>query len=187
MAEQQFVSRKIVTVPANDSDYPAPADAAPAAPPPPLSLTIVLGDGNFSFSLAFLRQIVSISASHFENRYFFLTSFDSREEVLRKYPESLSILNEIKKFANAAVYHSIDATKDFREQLVQAGENIFENRHFIETIIFNFPHLGQENARLHSSLLAHVMSCCCNLLEGSDSTSLFCCRWQMSRQSGGKW
>ncbi len=127
---------------------------------------LILGDGDFSFSLSMLKQLqITVQQPKFDLLgcetllyELFTSSFDSEEEIRKKYPESNHILNELRKDKNATVNHDVDATKlehcqVLQDRLVSRGEikNCFTD------IIFNFPHLGKEDCIAHSSLLAHVM------------------------------
>ena len=142
------------------------------------------------------------------------TSFDCYEDVVSKYPESVSVLNSLVKMGGNTglchVRHSINATKNLLEQLddvrnlldtSRAGiaerachssvdanisedidllsnknglniqvkgsilpcnsntENLTATRtspRLFDSIIFNFPHLGVEDEKAHTSLLGHI-------------------------------
>ena len=58
--------------------------------------------------------------------------------------------------------HGIDATKELLTQLGPAAADCT-----FSTVIFNFPHLGVEDARLHGAMVAHVMMRARELLLGS--------------------
>ena len=78
------------------------------------------------------------------------TSFDSREQLLKKYPETLGIINEMVKNERVSVYHDVDATSIAKSKVAE-----LENKY--TDVIFNFPHLGREDCNAHSSMLAHIM------------------------------
>lgn len=77
------------------------------------------------------------------------TSFDSKEQVLTKYPETLSSMRELLKDADVGIQHDVDATS--------LGKSINVCGQHYSDIIFNFPHLGREDCTAHSSMLAHIM------------------------------
>jgi hypothetical protein len=98
--------------------------------------TLICGDGNFSFSLALSKMT---------NEAIWATSYDSLPELLAKYPEFAAIRSQLK-----VVYHGIDACQlPFRN---------------MDTIIWNHPHLGVEDFKLHQRLLAHFFYSCTQAL-----------------------
>jgi len=103
---------------------------------------VYTGEGNFSFSLALSERL---AASTILTVNVTATSFDSYEEVVKKYPESSSIVNKLSKTTNFEVMHGVDAT-DLSSSLC---DRLFEE------IWFNFPHLGREDLRSHIALVAH--------------------------------
>ena len=107
---------------------------------------LILGDGNFSFSWS-LTDKLSTKNTNFK---IICSSFDSRDEVLQKYPESSFFLSKLSKFQNVTIVHGINASTSLKNQLEDkesAG---------INHVIFNFPHIGIENLKLHRCLLAHI-------------------------------
>ncbi|CAM9377103.1 unnamed protein product [Choristocarpus tenellus] len=124
---------------------------------------ITLGDGNFSFSVALARFLLQqrdaspqseeggergeATLSNSRRVTIVATSFDSREELLRKYPESYGITCRLKEMG-VLVLHEIDATA------LGDGDNIVDGGLF-HHIIFNHPHTGTEDMRRHISLLGH--------------------------------
>ena len=106
---------------------------------------LTIGDGNFSFSSC-LAKILMREISN--NDYtLHATSFDSLNELSIKYPESISIINELHSFEFVKVLHSVDATN-----LVKC----LPEQSIFDCIIFNFPHLGTENCLQHSAFIAHI-------------------------------
>ena len=109
----------------------------------------MLGDGDFSFSKALLLGLSSFP--DYSACLFVLTSFDSEAELVEKYPETRGFLKSFSKQSNVIVRHGIDATKSLDHLLQDVTVEFFTD------IIFNFPHLAVENAKLHSCLLGHVV------------------------------
>jgi hypothetical protein len=114
---------------------------------------LVLGDGNYSYSRALeqsleFRQLHSSSPS-LSYDLLSLTSFDSKESLFDKYPESKSILQLLERNSRIQIHFSIDATQSLNSLVVD--EQLFD------TVIFNFPHIGIENSQIHSSMIGHIL------------------------------
>jgi tRNA (guanosine-2'-O-)-methyltransferase len=133
---------------------------------------LLLGEGNLSFSLAlchrFTERCVNTGIVPIDLT---TTVFDSEEEVYRKYPESKSILSRLQKLnANSlsqikvTVKFGFDATKDYSQQLSLATGLPCRQQHKFDAVIFNFPHLGIEDAETHGRMMAHVMHCAKDVL-----------------------
>lgn len=103
------------------------------------------GDGNFSFTLSLVKRLVSYGI----NTNIVATSYDSYEELCRKYPEFLNIKNKLNSYEQVRIVHNINAT-------TLQQYNILESYCYNE-IIFNFPHLSKEDCNAHYSLLCHTM------------------------------
>jgi hypothetical protein len=70
---------------------------------------LVLGDGNFSFSLALVKNLHTPQAIELvsdEDVEITSTSFDSKEKLLMKYPETSGILPCLSKYAQ--IHHQIN-------------------------------------------------------------------------------
>ncbi|EGD73634.1 hypothetical protein PTSG_05342 [Salpingoeca rosetta] len=122
-------------------------------------VVLILGDGNFSFSLSLAdalwgRCISKPAADAFfstntfdisDDLYILATSFDQREELLDKYPETAGILERLQRFSHVQVLHGINAWQ-IQDQLPGVQ---------FDAIVWNHPHLGVEDFRLHKFLMAH--------------------------------
>eukprot|EP01147_Barroeca_monosierra_P004961 gene4961-8733_t len=146
---------------------------------------LILGDGNFSFSLALADAIwgkgTSKSAADelfntdthdlSKSLYIVSTSFDDKEELMWKYPETLGILDRLKKFNHVQVIHGINAW-----QL----QDHFRDVEF-RSIIWNHPHLGVEDFRLHKFLMAHFFHSTAACLAPSGFVSISLVKGQAER------
>jgi len=108
---------------------------------------LLLGEGNFTFARSLARQ-------RDQRLLLIATSFDTGAEVRAKYPESEAVLSELSKDKGVLILHGIDATRSLQEQLTRRA--VFVP---IESVLFNFPHLGIEDAKAHGCMLAHVLHC----------------------------
>lgn len=128
---------------------------------------LILGDGNLSFSVSMIKALSRLKTFD-KNVKLLVTTYDSFEDLQRKYPNCPGYIKYLSKFHNVTVKHSVDATTSL-EKLVLIDTGISNSngsnvevtsnsniRRFTD-IIFNFPHLAIENATLHSSLLAHTI------------------------------
>ena len=119
---------------------------------------ILLGEGDFSFTRSLELYFGSSSKPRLIS-----TSFDSGEEVVKKYRDANVWLAKWRQGGSAVqALHGVDATKDILAQLGPAAADCKCN-----TVIFNFPHLGVEDAKLHGAMVAHVMMRARELLLGS--------------------
>ncbi|TPX47582.1 hypothetical protein SeMB42_g02098 [Synchytrium endobioticum] len=136
---------------------------------------LLLGDGNFSFALAlsrFLRagqpealqiayrylhkEIPPCQPQHQPRQYHVLaTSFDTYDQVIDKHPESRDILRKIGALEFAQVMHGVNAWE---------LQTTFQSRQAFDAIIWNHPHLGTEDFRLHRFLMAHFFKSCADVL-----------------------
>jgi uncharacterized C2H2 Zn-finger protein len=106
---------------------------------------LILGDGNFSFSLALAKLLYQQHSTAIKylgsaKAELICTSFDSYEELISKYHDCERILKELKDYAQ--VLHGVNAW-DLKE---------FTN---IDLVVWNHPHLGTEDFRLHQFLISH--------------------------------
>ncbi len=117
---------------------------------------LVLGDGNFSFSHSLVQQLETFRNGNPDlHPNVVSTSFDSRTNLIRKYPEAEHKLRDLQnkdRISWISIFHNIDATRirdSFNKQHHDCGA--------FDDVVFNFPHLGFENVRVHNCLLAHIM------------------------------
>ena len=113
---------------------------------------LLLGEGDYSFCNDLCR-VIAEDEEALLSFHIIATSFDQRYELLEKYSAIQKTLATIASSGRATVIYGIDATKDLKTQLMATSceTTIFDH------IIFNFPHLGYENLKSHSSLIAHVL------------------------------
>ncbi|KAJ3087193.1 hypothetical protein HK102_011616 [Quaeritorhiza haematococci] len=92
------------------------------------------------------------------------TSFDSREQLLQKYPESREILAKIERFNGSKAVKGQDGESDGVDGFVGSGNritilhniNAWEcQKHFGEAFPQGFDAVGRENLHLHRFLMAH--------------------------------
>jgi len=163
---------------------------------------LLLGEANFAFAaalatfLSVLRDgdgLQSASDASAADAYLRLgladcrsvhlvvSGIEAREEVLQKYPEATGIFNRLQALPRSLVevrhgVNAMDLSASFGE-----GE-------FWTGIAWNHPHLGAEDLRLHSALLAHFFSAAVaslreggrivlSLLEGQET------RWGLQAQA----
>lgn len=116
---------------------------------------LLLGEGNFSYALARLRLHVVKN-----NQYklsMVATSFDSEPDLFAKYPESVQILQKMRDLQtresakiSVKIIHNVDAT---RISETMAVDELDFSR--FDEITFCHPHIGSEDLRRNSALVAH--------------------------------
>ena len=113
---------------------------------------LLLGEGNFTFSQDLVKILIEFPPIGAIKRIV-TTSFDERSDLRGKYSSTDKILNGLSTFDHVKIINGIDATKNLSLQLSskQCEEMAFDH------IIFNFPHLGYEDLKAHSSLVAHIL------------------------------
>ena len=109
---------------------------------------LILGDGNFSFSKSLIHTLDK--PGYNDKSHVVATSFDSKIEVLRKYPEAMSNFSSMKRArTSSTVVHGVDAT--------QSLSSVSSVTPIYNYIIFNFPHLGVEDCNRHASMIGHIL------------------------------
>eukprot|EP00944_MAST-04C_sp_MAST-4C-sp1_P004318 g4318.t1 len=132
---------------------------------------LTLGDGNlsFSFSLAhFLKTYLSEI-----NFQLMATTYDSYNDLIRKYPETKQIVAKLLKLG-CRVKHSVDATSLNNSVLLPAFDRYGtptppSSLSSYSHIFFMHPHLGVEDCQLHGLFLAHFFASCSNVCNNGDS------------------
>lgn len=124
---------------------------------------LLLGEGNFTFTL----DLAELLSKSFSLQNIVTTSFDSRSELSEKYPTIEKTLRGLKNYYQTHAFHGIDATKCLKSQLLSSActTEVFDH------IIFNFPHLGYEDCKAHSSLLGHILYRAHEILSDNESPS----------------
>ena len=113
---------------------------------------LFLGEGDFSFTHAFLCRLTDVKQDNVFDVV--STSYYSAMEVLTKYPHAKKTLGTFAKNTDRRIRicHDIDATKSLVTQLSLCPTPT----EAIDHVVFNFPHLGVEDCKSHSSLVAHI-------------------------------
>ncbi|KAJ3138776.1 hypothetical protein HK100_012314 [Physocladia obscura] len=159
--------------------------------------------GNFSFSLALSRALfespITFAGSDHANARAYLnipktvnaknikilaTSFDSRDQLLRKYLEFKDIERNLARFSgNVKLLHEINAwelTKTFTPKDDGSSDDSDDDSRWMkgqrsdgtvgfDTVAWNHPHLGTEDFRLHRFLMAHFFSSVFSVLRQTQS------------------
>ena len=145
---------------------------------------LTVGDGDFSCSLALIRAYPN-HISHLVAT----TLLQSEQELYMTYPSSArSIIEELKqldacddKKLNITILYGVDATKlhlDSRLPTIfgssghkDTDKDLSGAYGSLDLVLFHFPHLGVEDATLHSCLLAHYLDSAMKLLQLVSSSS----------------
>lgn len=93
---------------------------------------LTVGDGDFSFSLSLCHGI-EINKYKKNKKIIYTTSHESNESVLKTYPHSKDILDELNNLG-AVVLHEVDAT-NFQSNYIIHSNCI----NFFDIILWNFP------------------------------------------------
>jgi len=112
---------------------------------------LVVGDGDFSFSRGLCQQRGT-------GRLIVATSYDTRDQVLRKYASAAASLKALVA-QGAEIRHGVDATR-LREQRFSAWGRF-------DRVIFNFPHTGEQRVHSNRELLRRFFASACGSLAPS--------------------
>ena len=111
---------------------------------------LLLGEGDFSFCRALSQHVEKFLCRHDSNDnerqdvyQIIATSFDMRDDVIRKYPSSEKLLLELERNPNIHLRHGVDATKRIDCDISDVG-----NCCRFQSVVFNFPHLGSEDCKV---------------------------------------
>lgn len=100
-------------------------------------IILTVGDGDLSFSLGLLRRHGA------DNIFLQPTVYDSKRELLRKYPDtSSSNVRELSQKFKAQTKYNVDCCR-----LLESGEEVWRN--LFSKIVFNFPHVGDDEEQSH--------------------------------------
>ena len=149
---------------------------------------LVLGDGDLSFSHSLVRRLEAEKLTGDRRASVMCTSYDTREEVLRRYPASRSILASLlespggdggeagsssssrkrkragkRKRTSVSVLHRVNAAA-IGETLAGFGRG----HPGFDLLWFNFPHSGAEDRPRHRALLRHFFASAASLLRGGE-------------------
>ena len=128
---------------------------------------LLVGEGNFSFARALVRRYQGVATR------LVATSYDTKEEVLSKYPEFPIVLEELEA-AGVTIVYGVDCTAlesnttlqhavhTMQQALASSSEQVsktLQSMAVFDKIVFNFPHTAcgikdtAENNRVHQRLL----------------------------------
>jgi uncharacterized C2H2 Zn-finger protein len=120
---------------------------------------LTLGDGDFSWSLDLARFLASTHSvdTHCQQKLI-ATGIDEFKDLSKKYRNSNYILRELKRTAarnaqlSIEVRHGVNAIVDCHKDKL-SNQGSLPKAHIV---IFNHPHLGTEDAVMHSRFLCHL-------------------------------
>jgi hypothetical protein len=148
---------------------------APSYLPVRQSDVLTVGDGNFGFSVALRARLEREGQKSDGHYHLTATSFDSREDISRKYQDALHLLARLEGNCNVTVAHGIDATDLLATLRANRCKECFD------CVIFNFPHIGTEDFLLHQSLLAHFFDSAITVLRRGGQVQVALANDQPSR------
>lgn len=115
---------------------------------------MTFGDGDFSYSLDMAKYLTSSKEKSARPCHIVATGIDSLKELNAKYRDGPFLLKQLQSLnsesLSVAVYHGVDAV-----QPPPATEE--EDKWKADHVIFNHPHVGTEDAALHSRFLSHFL------------------------------
>ena len=116
---------------------------------------MTLGDGDFSYSLDMAKYLASETNAA---NLVVATGIDSFDELHAKYRDAsfllkgLDALNQSSKTVSVTIHHGVNAIEP-PPSTSSASDNQWKAHH----VIFNHPHIGTEDAALHSRFLSHFL------------------------------
>jgi len=105
---------------------------------------LLVGEGNFSFARALCANLCEGDKKGGENVY--ATCHDSEADLDKKYSDAAALRKELEDEFNATTLTSVDARRI---------HNIKEFRGHFQRIIWNFPHMGGNDADVEQSIRDH--------------------------------
>ena len=143
-----------------------------------VNLFLTLGDGDFSYSLDLCRYVLRAKLSLDDGvvgnsddngnkvlTRIMCTGIDTSKDLHEKYRDSGFILRHIlatgtKTKLAVSILHGVNAVPPFNDEKEDDANNITATKSTIPSnyhhVIFNYPHLGIENAALHGRFLCHL-------------------------------
>ena len=118
---------------------------------------MTFGDGDFSYSLDMAKYLLSAKELPARSCHIVATGIDSLEEVNAKYRDTpfilkqLHSLNQSSDSVSVDVRHGVNAIQPPPSK--EANHDEWKSHH----VIFNHPHIGTEDAALHSRFLSHFL------------------------------
>ena len=121
---------------------------------------LTLGDGDFTYSLDLAKYLSITSSAGNTGIRLVASGIDSKEELLKKYRDSPFVLRRLVDFSSPvlaiSVEHGVNAILD--TTVSEPNQPIGK----VDHVMFHHPHLGTEDALLHSQFLYHFFHSCVN-------------------------
>ena len=117
---------------------------------------LTLGDGDFTYSLDLARFLEKDANKKDQSYHLIATGIDTPEELGSKYKDTPFVLRELKcTMIKVSIHHGVNAmmTESNNVQIIPPADHV----------MFHHPHLGTEDAALHSRFLCHLMHSATNL------------------------
>ena len=131
---------------------------------------LVLGDGDCTFSASLTTALQKSSTTPVSsttcNYELVVTCFDSKEDVLHKYPfsikaiqllETLPPVSSMTEIVKGRLVFGVNATASLESLMQSNEEDDPTHQETFQHVIFNFPHIGKEDCHLHAALLKHIL------------------------------
>ncbi|WFD14018.1 25S rRNA (uracil(2634)-N(3))-methyltransferase [Malassezia arunalokei] len=141
----------------DETPYSAPSTTVPKRSVKPFlrdDSILLVGEGNFSFTLALLS-----APYHHPPHRILATSYDSEEEVYKKYPDARDIIHQIRQMSGAhasrILAFNVDAGALHKCDAV-TGTNKSDQRRWSK-VWFGFPHVGAGHKDEHRNVLANQL------------------------------
>ena len=121
---------------------------------------LTLGDGDFTYSLDLAKYFSSTCPTSNIGIRLVASGIDSKGELLKKYRDSSFVLGRLVAFSSpslaVSVEHGVNAILDTK--VSEPPQSIGK----VDHVMFHHPHLGTEDALLHSRFLYHFFHSCLN-------------------------